>query len=203
MLMDGQDTHGVSDVSPEPSPTPLVLGQRVFSWTAWDVVLREAVEYPGGAQVTFERLDEAPEMTFREPLLAYTVGQFLRVGTQYAIIGLGERAKSPNLFASELIYTCQLNGQFQWALLSQGLAGEFIEAGKGLGFTRSEQERRRQIFHYLRELYYWSCRRAARFASEEDRREGETQIRRLANEVAMKFAREMFGFNGKRFRDDL
>lgn len=183
------------------NPPPLLIGDRVFSWTAWDVALLEAVEIPGSVQVTFARSDGAPEMVLREPLFQGEVGKFLRNGMGYGIIGLGEKIVAPNVYFQEAIYA-RIDGVFHYYFMSQGYFGSLFQDRKGYFFSREEKERRRNLFHFLRELYFWTCLNANVFASEAEKHEAICHFRRQANDHAVQSCRDIFGFKAEKYRDN-
>lgn len=183
------------------SPPPLVLGTRVFAWTDWGVVLREAVELQGSAQVTFQRDDTGQEMVFRDSLLAGTTGSLLRVGAGYGIIGLGEKIEHPNLYHQELLYTFAIDGYFRCRLLSQGIISGLSAFGIDYFGSRNEREHQQRIFEYLRALHFWGQLAGYRFNSAEQRREAIPNLRRIANDEALLICKALFRFKAKRYVD--
>lgn len=184
------------------NPPPLVLGQHVFSWMFWPVSLLESVEVPGAAQVSFNRFDDAPEITFRDPMLSDDTGVFLRDGMQYGLIGLGEKLVQSNYFYFELMYTGKLDGAFQYRFLSQGVLGHLYNDPTGTYLSPSKREREQLIFEYFRQVYFWSFLRGTIFLTEQQKNETLPEIRRIANDVAIGYCKNFFRFNGKRYRDD-
>lgn len=153
------------------NPPPLVFGNHVFSWTTWKVILEEAVEIPGSVQVTFSRLDGFPDIIFQDPLLQGTVGTFLKKGKAYGIVGLGERIVAQDAYRPEEMYAF-MDNTFFYSFLTQGYVGGALQKAKGSSFSREEKERRRNVFHLLREIHFWTCMDANVFASEAEKKRG-------------------------------
>lgn len=181
-------------------PVPMVLGDHVYSWAYWHVTLREAVELKGSIQVTFLRSDNGTEITFREPLLAGEAGHFLRVGCPYGLIGLGEKMVHPNLYFYEIIYTGALEGGFQARYLSQGIVGRALNEESFP--SRIKRERQQYLFKYLRDLYFWCILRAMAFDSDDEKQGALPEIRKDANDAAVKLSRDFFRFSGAGYRNN-